>query len=695
MQVIRTSKGVRSMEFKQFKKLFQAHVKEMFKNHSVLFVTSIDRDLLWEAYLESFPPGTNEIYRERREFDCSCCRHFIKAFGNVVAVENNELKSVWDFETNDSTYQPVVEALEAYVKSEPIRDVFITKESGFGTDSNHELRYDGTVHTWEHFRIDLPKKFVTKSDETIGTLMGEYHSTKNVFKRSLEEISEDAIDIVLDLVSQKSLYKGNEWEKILTQFLALHREYNELLGTDEKENYCWLKSVEVGKVIGKIRNHSIGVLLTDLTNGVDVDEAVKRYEQIVAPTNYKRPKAIFTKKMVEQAEKKLNELGFTNSLERRFAMVEDITVNNILFANRDTLRQMGDNSSVFDELSKEAVGGGSKEFNKVEEITIEQFLEHVLPRTTNMEAFFENRHVPGLVSLIAPVHKDSPTMFKWNNPFSWAYHGNITDSMKQRVKAAGGNVEGVLRFSIQWNEESDNPNDFDAHCVEPNGNHIWFRNKGQKHLSTGMLDVDIINPGNKVAVENITWTTLNKMQEGVYEFYVHNYSHRGGRSGFRAEIEYDGQIHEFTYDKELRQDEKVVVAKVRFSRGHELEFVKALSSSSVSSRTEWGIKTNEFHPVSTLMFSPNYWDAQSGIGHRHYFFMLKECLNNTQPNGFFNEFLKEDLMQHKRVFEALGSKMRVKSSDKQLSGLGFSSTKRNHLIVKLEGHTSRTIKIIF
>lgn len=682
------------MRFLELKEMIVTHFNEMVSDAENLFEVEVNKDEMYELYLNSFPEGMNKVYRERREYDCSCCKQFIRNIGNMVVIKNNKVETIWDINTGDADFQMVMDALSEYIHARPVTDVYVTKESQVGTKSNKEMLPSGEVKTWNHFYVRIPNRFVDKSHRSEGDIKGTFRDTRNVFKRSLDEIDRESVDTVLELINQNSLYKGSEWKAVLENFLRYKNEYMSIPDS-EKENYAWEKSTKAGAVVGKIRNHSIGTLLVDISEGMDLDTAVKKYEKIVAPANYKRPKAIFTKKMLEAAQKTVEELGYMDSLPRRFARLDDISVNNILFANRDAAKRISGN--VFEDMATDVVVN-PKRFSKVEEISIDQFVSDVLPTARELEVFFENRHAQNMVSLIAPQNPDAPTMFKWNNGFGWAYTGNMTDSnIKENVKSAGGRVDGVLRFSIQWNDLEPDRNDLDAHCIEPDGHEIFFRTskKPRRSSMSGQLDVDIIHPiDNEPAVENIVWNDKSMMQPGVYKFFVHNYTYRGGRNGFRAEIEFDGQIHYFDYSKELRHDEKVYVAEVTLDEKGEFT-IKDLLPSNVSSREVWGVKTNQFIPVSVMCYSPNYWDEQSGIGHKHFFFMLKDCVNPERPNGFYNEFLRQELVEHKRVFEALGSRMAVQDVDDQLSGIGFSSTKRAELIVKVKGATERTIKIKF
>ena len=154
------------MEFHDFKALVKNHFDAMVKDATSMFWTDVDKDVLWETYLSSFPAGTNNIFRERTEYDCSACRHFIKSIGAAVVIRDNQIHSIWELDCDDATYGPVCKALDAYVKSRPVVDAFFSVTKKVGVEKTLEVLNDGTSITWEHFAVDVPDRFVINPRHT-------------------------------------------------------------------------------------------------------------------------------------------------------------------------------------------------------------------------------------------------------------------------------------------------------------------------------------------------------------------------------------------------------------------------------------------------------------------------------------------------------------------------------------------------
>ena len=262
------------MEFSNFKKAIQDHFAQMSETTDHVYEVEVDKDEMWNLYLDSFPAGTNEIYRKRREYDCSCCRQFIRVIGNVVFIKDAVVHTIWELTDLGTTFQPVADALDAYIKAHAVTDVYISKFAKIGTDKNHEQLPDNTVKTWEHVYLELPSKFVDKSQRSVGDLKGPFRDTKNVFKRSLDEITDDAVDTVLELIGQKSLYKGEEWQHALDEFKKYKAMYA-ATAEELRDNFTWEQSMNAGMTVGRIRNHSMGTLLVNISEGMDLDEVAE------------------------------------------------------------------------------------------------------------------------------------------------------------------------------------------------------------------------------------------------------------------------------------------------------------------------------------------------------------------------------------------------------------------------------------
>lgn len=672
------------MNFQKFSRAVAKQFADM-QQHP-MFRTGTDRDGIIETYLGAFPAGTNPIYRERTEHDCSCCKSFIRAVGNAVAIVKDEegykLQSIWDIRVDDE-YQAVADALSAYVKSKAIANIFTHDQPVAGQEKSFEQLVDG-VHTYYHFHVNIPASCVNRD---AGSMLSQTRADFDVFKRSLSELSVESVETVLELIAQNSLYRGEEHKFALNAFLTCKNWFIEL-SDSQRELAIWYSAHPKLKTSGsilRIRNTAIGTLLVDLSEGKEIDQAVRAYEQVVAPANYKRPTALVTPKMIAAAKEKIAELGMTSALERRYATLGDISVNEILFADRSIKKVI--NHDVFDSLINDSAKK-AKASSNVEQIGIDEFITKVIPTASTVEVMVENKHLNNLVSLVAPSDPTAELMFKWGNAFSWSYNGNFADSIKERVKAAGGNVTGEVCCRLAW-EYSD---DLDLHMQEPTGSKVYWCCRRQLSGNGGMLDVDAngADGPRQNPVENIFYEKIKTMRDGAYRLSVNNYNRRSDGIGFEVEIEIAGTAHSFSYEKALRGSESIEVAVLHVKDG--VVTVEPKLPSTTVSKNAWGLKTMQYARVDAIMYSPNYW-GDSGIGNKHVFFMLNGCVNEGEARGFYNEFLKESLTPHRKVLEMVGAKVKTGKSDEQLSGLGFSLTQRSSVLVRVTGAFTRTLQV--
>lgn len=691
-----------------------------------LFQSKLTGREVFDIYLSAFTPENNPIFRDpaSSEHNCNHCKNFIRRYGNIVAVDsNNKIITMFDIEDAGAEYQNSANEISKALKAAPIQEVFFEtfnelnslpyescsrNNSVFrlGIDKNvkrytkEEAKKFGVVkadeiRTFNHIHTNLGKEFVDMTGESVESIMAKFRSLKEVFKRAMDSISIDTLQLVRDLISQGSLLNGDAHLNKIEAIIPYKQKYDSL-PAEERDNYAWVASYKLP--IAGFGNDLIGTLCYELTEGKELNEACKAWNKRVDPANYMKATAPITQRQIEEAKQFVSENGMEDSFNRRLATIDDIKASEIKHMNigKGEIQSV----SVFDNVKSTSTRHKRAEFDNVEEVTIDKFMQDILPTAISIEVMLRNAHEHNMVTLTTAKSDDSKPIFKWSNNYSWTYNGNLAgkSEIKEAVKSRGGNVDGVMRISLAFPDTSD---DYDLHVIEPNGSHIYYGNVRQRHNSSGMLDLDAqgvdgFQPAEK-RVENVIYTTKYLMPKGEYQIQINNFSRRGMHTNFKLEIEIEGESTILQMVKTRSDLPTILVAIVKYN-GREFEVCPASGIEVVESKTIskeiYGLQTNEFHKVNLLCLSPNHW-GENNVGNKHYFFMLDKCKTPVSIRGFHNENLISDLLTHRKVMEVLGAKSMIEPADKQLSGLGFNATVRDELIVKVSGSHKRMIKIKF
>lgn len=655
-----------------FAKEIYAQLDLMTKSGNPIVELDYEGDIA-EVYLDNIPKEYNPIFRERRYFDGNYDKRFLRAVGNMAMItEDYKVVSLWDFES-ETVLEPARKAMLEAVKECNIKDLFLHFEKWVGNEPNVDSKDNRII--WEHYLYRLPNSLVEKNDY-IPTVKGKYRAEYETLSRSLKEVNIEDLTTVIDLIEDNAIYRGREFLKVLINWRCDKENYDKI-NTDE---FVWHLVIEGMKdhSLLKYRNSVIGSLITDLYDGKDLESAVKSYESKVAPSNYKRPKALVTTRMVDDAKAKLEELGFLDSIYRAPAKLTDIPTDKVLFTSQE-VRSL----SVFDDLKKDATNNITKKVNlkEAKEVGMKEFFE-MLPNVRKIDLYPNIDVNSSKLVMTKPYYEDSPSPFKWDNGFSWTYTDtDSADSITQRVKNAGGNVDGEVRFSLSW----DNTDDLDIILENAyTGDMIFFNRK--RNLG-GELDIDanfmtiMENP-----VENIYWNSINDMADGKYYVRVNNYTRRtNSDQGFKLQMAVLGEVVTYSCStNEVNHHEQMLTV---YKNGRSIDIIdvnEKLSKEDISGK--------QFIEVKNILKSPNAW-SDKVIGNEHVIFLADGIEVNFHVRGFFNEQLNATLNEHRKVTEVLGSKLKLApdkfEGDDIAKGYGFSTTSNKNFYLRLTFENGR------
>lgn len=657
--------------YKQLEENMQKEFHQLLCENQPLFKVSLTDDL-WLHYLELLELSS------RQQYNCSCCKAFIRKYGDlVILTEDGQIKSaLWHPETVPDYFKAAVTQLKKVVEASSIKTVFYSDQRQLGTPFSGER---------SHLSLMLPKHYVSKSAlKTANQLMAEKKAEFQLFEATLHMYSRDSVSTMKTLIDSGALYRSERFIGMISWFAGAQQVILKEKDALVRERLMWRYIAKAKTGYCHLKNSMIGTLLDDYQEGINTDELIRRYNDKMDPSQYMRAQSAPTEGALIEAEKLVEKLGITDALDRRFARLDEIPEFIWRSPEKKVEKQkMGLFSGIIPKIPKVKIVDWP-----ITTMTWKKFSETFLPQVNKIEARVDDTN--RLMSLVTENIPDSKSIFQWDNPFSWYYHGGVDGEIKRRVQEAGGRYEeNDIRCSLIW----ENRTDLDLHCLTPAGKHIFYNRKRE---TNGWLDVDMNVRGETMyPVENIRWTKGEGV-EGNYRFYVHNYRDRSNGWGtpFKVELEVAGQV--YTYQGELSvTDAQETVFEFIYKKG---KLAKMLTSNQSREYDTWNLTQGTFVEVTGITKSPNLWGErnwkQSG---NHIFFLLKGCRDESQGKGrgFFNEMLIPELREIRKTLEIYSAMTPIKATEMATAcGLGFSKEAEWNVLLKISiDGMERLIKI--
>jgi hypothetical protein len=291
--------------------LFELAVEETFlaRSDTQMFQTDLTPEALWHAYYSHLGG-----IRNRQIHNCNACRRFIQRYGGLAVIEDGGMQkaAMWDPAAVPTYYRPAVNMLSDMVKRAKVIGPFYSTDKKWGEPRTGE---------WTHLSV-TPYRAMLHADRAVTAdqkMASKVQDFINV-KRALDEWTPEVLGEAIRFLKSDALYRG---DKLMASAIWLRQLFDRPKGK-YGDNVLWAAIANAPEGFCHPRGGMLGTLVDDLADGKSFGQIRDAFNAKMDGLRYQRPQAAPAAGNVAQAEKLVEKLGITRSLERRFARLDEV-----------------------------------------------------------------------------------------------------------------------------------------------------------------------------------------------------------------------------------------------------------------------------------------------------------------------------------------------------------------------------------
>lgn len=426
-----------------------AHFVNCSSNNSKFFLTDISGDNLWSIYQESLRTRGGEA--AVRQMNCYACRDVVRKLGGVVTVadDGSLIPVMWAPNLNsDKTHGTMGEVyadMYDIISKRKIVSVWRSDDAVIGKRTTTSK----SGKEWSHFYFAIPKHVVVDSGSSINNASQLMADSKERFRMlmsaetGIHKIKLTTIQTVVRLLSENELYRSDT-------FLApakFHLSVKEAITSGGRAtSLVWKGLMDSPIGWANVNSTMIGTLYSWIESLTPIDDIKRMWNSRMDPDQYQRAQSAPSQGELNTAERIIEKLGASKSLERRFARLDEIRC---IWLPTPAIKKESAPGGVFSNIRPKKDSFSLNEIypTSTKLITWEKFRDVIMPTAESME--FLVPPFGGYCAFVTASHEDAPPIIQWDTEedrypvSSYSYSKPISAQQWNLVPGTYVNVTGI------------------------------------------------------------------------------------------------------------------------------------------------------------------------------------------------------------------------------------------------------------